>query len=73
MDIDVRGDIISNDDKWIYEWLEWDATCPADVKKALISKPAGEMLTVNVNSGGGYVYGRAGNLFSFARQEQCAD
>lgn len=55
MDIDVRGDIISNDDKWIYEWLEWDATCPADVKKALMSKPAGEMLTVNVNSGGGSV------------------
>lgn len=55
MDIDVRGDIISNDDKWIYDWLEWDATCPEDVKKALMSKPAGEMLTVNVNSGGGSV------------------
>ena len=55
MDIDVRGDIISNDDKWIYDWLEWDATCPADVKKALMSKPVGEMLTVNVNSGGGSV------------------
>ena len=22
--IDVRGDIISNDDKWIYDWLDWD-------------------------------------------------
>ena len=25
--IDVRGDIIPNDTKWIYDWLEWDSTC----------------------------------------------
>ncbi len=55
MEIDVRGDIISNDDKWIYEWLEWDATCPSDVKKAIMTKPQGETLTVNINSGGGSV------------------
>lgn len=55
MDIDVRGDIISNDDKWIYDWLKWDSTCPEDVKKALMSKPSDEMLNVNVNSGGGSV------------------
>lgn len=55
MDIDVRGDIISNDDKWIYDWLKWDSTCPEDVKKALMSKPPDEMLNVNVNSGGGSV------------------
>lgn len=55
MQIDVRGDIISNDDKWIYDWLEWDATCPSDVKKAIMTKPQGETLTVNINSGGGSV------------------
>lgn len=55
MDIDVRGDIISNDDKWIYDWLKLDSTCPEDVKKALMSKPPDEMLNVNVNSGGGSV------------------
>lgn len=55
MEIDVRGDIISNDDKWIYDWLEWDATCPSDVKKAIMTKPHGETLTVNINSGGGSV------------------
>lgn len=53
--IDVRGDIIPNDTKWIYDWLEWDSTCPNDVKNALESKEAGETLTVLINSGGGSV------------------
>lgn len=58
MEIDVRGDIVTNDDKWIYDWLKWDATCPADIKNALLTKPNGETLTVLINSGGGSV--RAG-------------
>lgn len=55
MEIDVRGDIIGNDDRWIYDWLKWDATCPDDVKSALQTMPAGEKLIVNINSGGGSV------------------
>lgn len=55
MQIDVNGDIISNDDKWIYDWLEWDSTCPNDIKNALATKPENEKLTVLVNSGGGSV------------------
>ena len=55
MEIDVRGDIIENDDKWIYDWMEWDSTCPDDVKSALQTMPAGEKLIVNINSGGGSV------------------
>lgn len=54
-EIDVRGDIVSNDDKWIYDWLEWDATSPRDIRNALGSKPAGEELVVRINSGGGSV------------------
>jgi ATP-dependent protease ClpP protease subunit len=54
-EIDVRGDIISNDDKWIYDWLEWDSTCPADIRGALDSKPENERLTVRINSDGGSV------------------
>lgn len=53
--IDIKGDIISNDDKWIYDWLEWDATCPNDVKCAIDAAPQGEMLEVVINSGGGSV------------------
>lgn len=55
MQINVSGDIISNDDKWIYDWLKWDSTCPNDIKNALATKPENEKLTVLVNSGGGSV------------------
>ena len=53
--VDIRGDIISNDDKWIYDWLEWDATSPNDIKTALDNLQTGEKLTVLINSGGGSV------------------
>lgn len=52
MRIDIKGDIISNDDKWIYDWLEWDGTCPKDVLKA-IDEANGDRLDVYINSGGG--------------------
>lgn len=53
--IEVKGDIISNDDKWVYDWFEWDSTCPNDVKNALINAEPGEEIEVHVNSGGGSV------------------
>lgn len=55
MQINVSGDIVSNDDKWMYDWLKWDSTCPNDIKNALATKPENEKLTVLVNSGGGSV------------------
>lgn len=55
MEIDVRGDIVPNDDAWIYDWLGWEHTCPAQIKDALTTKPQGETLTVLINSGGGSV------------------
>lgn len=54
-EVDIRGDIIPNDDKWIYDWLEWDSTCPKDIKKAIEGKAPDETLTVLINSGGGNV------------------
>lgn len=51
----INGDIIPNDDKWIYNWLDWDSTSPNDVRKAIETNPAGEKLTVLINSGGGSV------------------
>lgn len=53
--VDVRGDIIPNDDKWIYDWLDWDATSPMDIRKALDGLEKGDILTVLINSGGGSV------------------
>lgn len=70
--IDIRGDIISNDDKWIYDWLEWDATCPRDVSEAIQNNPKGERITVLINSGGGSVF--AGNeIYSLLRGRDDVD
>ena len=55
MRIDVKGTIVSNNDKWIYELFEYDATCPNDVIKA-IDQANGEPLDVYINSGGGDIF-----------------
>lgn len=52
--IEIKGDIIGNEDKWIYDWFGMDATCPRDVKEA-IEAAGEEELEVLVNSGGGSV------------------
>lgn len=53
--IEVKGTIVGNADKWIYEWFGMDATCPKDVNAA-ISEANGESLLVEINSGGGDVF-----------------
>lgn len=53
--ISVKGAIINNDDKWIYDWFDMDATCPKDVERGL-NDAAGEPVTVEVNSGGGDMF-----------------
>ena len=53
--INIKGDIISNDDKWIYDWFEMDATCPRDVTEILNATALDEEIEVLVNSGGGSV------------------
>ena len=35
MRIDVRGTIIPNDDQWIYDWFEIEATSPKIVNDAI--------------------------------------
>lgn len=49
--INVKGPIISNDDKWIYDMLEMDSTAPKDVIDALPDD--GSTVEVDINSGGG--------------------
>lgn len=53
--IEVKGTIVGNADKWIYEWFGMDATCPKDVNAA-IGEANGEPLLVEINSGGGDVF-----------------
>lgn len=54
-DINVKGPIISNDQKWIYDWFSMDATCSNDISKAIKNLSKGEELNVLINSPGGYV------------------
>ena len=53
--IDIRGVIVPDDDKWIYDWLDIAATCSADVRLAL-QEANGEEVEVHINSGGGDVF-----------------
>ena len=50
----VRGSIIPNDYKWVYNLFGMDSTCPNDIQKA-IDQAAGQMLDVDINSPGGVI------------------
>lgn len=51
--INVKGPIIRNGEKWIYDWFEEEATCPKDIIKALPED--GSEVKLMINSNGGYV------------------
>ena len=54
MKLEVKGAIVPNDDKWIYELFDMDATSPKDITDQL--KDATGDIEVLINSGGGDVY-----------------
>lgn len=56
--IAIKGTIVSDSDKWIYDYFGISATCPLDVQN-IINEADGEELEVEINSGGGDVI--AGN------------
>ena|SRR5690606_8194552 len=53
--VTIKGVIVSNDDKWIYEWFDMEATSPQDVTN-VIEQLDGEDLLVEINSVGGDVF-----------------
>lgn len=54
--VTVNGDIICNDLKWVYDWLEYESCCPADIRKAAAElTDENEELKVIINSPGGDV------------------
>lgn len=53
--VNVKGVIIPNDYKWIYDFFEMESTCPNDVQKVL-DEANGEEIEVLINSGGGSVF-----------------
>lgn len=60
--IDIKGTIVSNDDKWVYDWFEIQAVSPKDIEKAL-RDANGQDITIEINSGGGDVF--AGNEIAY--------
>lgn len=53
--IDIKGDIISNDSVWLYDWIGWEYTSPGKIK-AELSNANGEDVEFQVNSPGGDVF-----------------
>lgn len=53
--VKINGDIVRNEDKWIYDWFDMEATCPKDVTAAMEGAEDGEEIEVLINSGGGDV------------------
>ena len=58
MKIEIKGTIINDDDKWIYDLFDMTSTCPKDVADRM-EEADGEDLDIYINSGGGAVF--AGN------------
>lgn len=50
--IPIKGTIVSNDDAWLYNLLDWECTAPKNV----VLPETGEDIEVHINSGGGDVY-----------------
>lgn len=51
-EITVNGTIVSDEDKWIYDWFGIPCVCPKDITDGL-KDAEGDEVTVLVNSGGG--------------------
>ena len=56
MKINIKGSIIRNNNKFIYDWLGMDAVSPRDVITAIESAKDLEELEVEISSSGGDVY-----------------
>lgn len=65
MDIDIKGDIISDDSAWIYDWIGWSYTSPSTVINK-IKEANGEDLDIKINSPGGDVFS-ASEIYSELR------
>lgn len=55
MRVNINGAIISDADKWIYDYYEMPCACPSDVSSA-INKANGQALDVYIDSGGGDIF-----------------
>ena len=52
VEINVKGPIISNSQKWLYDWMKMEACAPKDITDKL-NEANGEDIVLNINSNGG--------------------
>ena len=50
----IAGTIVSNDEKWIYDWFDIDAFCINDLLRAITDDY--ELLDIEINSPGGSLF-----------------
>ena len=55
MKIAIKGMIVANEDKWIYDYFGYDTVSPGEVLEALENAPEGEAITLEISSPGGDV------------------
>lgn len=53
--IDVKGEVVSSGNEWLYSWYGIQATSPNQVTRAL-KNANGQPVTIKINSGGGDVF-----------------
>ena len=52
IEINVKGPIVSNSQKWIYEWMGMESCAPKDIEDKL-KEAKGEDVVLQINSNGG--------------------
>lgn len=67
-EIEIKGDIVSDDYGWIYDWLGYSYTSPSKVINS-IKEAKGEPLNIKINSPGGDVFA-ASEIYSELRDYQ---
>jgi len=53
--LEIKGAIISNDDKMVYDWFGYESTSPKDVL-TFLSDAKGQEIEIDINSGGGDIF-----------------
>ena len=46
MRMQINGEIVMSDDKWVYDWFGLESTAPSDIRTALNGLEDGEELTL---------------------------
>ncbi len=70
MRIQLNGEIVPDEDQWLYDWFCIPAVSPAIVRKAIETNPAGEDLEMEINCVGGSVF--AGfEIYCVLREAKC--